>query len=127
MLLRFVIFTSIVFGFAAPVRADEALAKRIDDMVVSAAKGKPLSPRADDAEFLRRAYLDFAGRIPSASETRKFLAEKADDRRVKLIDQLLASPAYAVRMRELFDVMLMERLGDHPEWTKYLEESFAKN
>jgi hypothetical protein len=30
-------------------------------------------------------------------------------------------------MADLFHVMLMERLGDNAEWTKYLRESFAKN
>jgi hypothetical protein len=30
-------------------------------------------------------------------------------------------------MQELFDVMLMERLGEHPQWAKYLHDSFAQN
>jgi len=30
-------------------------------------------------------------------------------------------------MQDLFDIMLMERLGNHPAWTRYLRESFAAN
>ena len=39
-------------------------AKRWPDAKVTPA------PRADDAEFVRRAYLDLAGRIPTVAETR---------------------------------------------------------
>src|SRR5204862_1543323 len=40
--------------------ADDPLAQRIDALVQAKPKGKAFSPRADDAEFVRRAYLDFA-------------------------------------------------------------------
>ena len=89
--------------------------------------GKPASANADDAEFLRRAWLDLAGRIPSANEARAFLADTAADKREKLIDKLLKSAGYPRRMQELFHVMLMERLGDHPDWSAYLRSSFETN
>ncbi len=108
-------------------RADEPLHQRIDALVLAKAKGQPVSAPADDAEFLRRATLDFAGRIPSAAEVREFLADPAADKRARLIDRLLASSEYPVRMQELFGLMLMERLGDHAEWTKYLRTCFAEN
>src|SRR5262249_37489944 len=34
---------------------------------------------------------------------------------------------YPERMRDAFHGLLMERLGDHPEWSKYLVKSFAAN
>ncbi len=104
------------------VRADESLHARIDALI--AAKAKPLSPVADDAEFLRRVTLDLAGRIPSLPETRAFLQDTTSDKRAKVIDQLLAGPDHPRHMAELFHVMLMERQGDHPEWSKYLRASF---
>lgn len=114
-------------GMAWAQAADHQMAARIDALILAKANGKPASLPADDAEFLRRAYLDFGGRIPSASEARKFLADKAGDKRTRLIDQLLASPEHPRRMQELFTVMLMERLGEHAEWTKYLHTSFEQN
>jgi hypothetical protein len=48
-----------------------------------------------DQEFIRRAYLDVCGILPTAEETRKFLASKEPDRRAKLIDALLERPEYA--------------------------------
>lgn len=109
------------------LQADEPLHRRIDALIKNSARDKPFSPSADDGEFLRRAYLDFAGRIPSAAEARKFLDDKSPERRTRLLDELLASPQYPIRMQEAFGLMFMERLGEHPTWVKYLRESFAAN
>ena len=48
-----------------------------------------------DATFQRRAYLDAIGRLPTPAETREFLADKAADKRGKLVDSLLDRPEYA--------------------------------
>jgi hypothetical protein len=106
---------------------EEPLHQRIDRLIlVGAGKGKP-APQADDAEFLRRVYLDLAGRIPSVAEARAFLADGNLEKRTKLIDNLLAGPDYPRAMQEHFHLMLMERLGDHPAWSEYLRTSFARN
>ncbi len=55
----------------------------------------PPSPRADDAEFLRRASLDITGLIPAARDARAFLEDNSPDKRAKLVDRLLNSPEYA--------------------------------
>jgi hypothetical protein len=57
--------------------------------------GLPPSAPADDATFLRRVTLDITGRLPSAEVARKFLEDKADDRREKAIERLLESEAYS--------------------------------
>jgi hypothetical protein len=53
------------------------------------------SEMADDAEFLRRVYLDTIGTLPTSVEARRFLSNKAPDRRTKLVDELLARPEFA--------------------------------
>jgi len=111
----------------AGAAAEPPLHQRIDELILTAAKGQPASPPADDGELLRRAWLDLAGRIPTGPEARAFLQDTAADKRAHLIDRLINGPDYPQRMQELFHIHLMERLGDHPEWTKYLRSSFAAN
>jgi hypothetical protein len=53
------------------------------------------SPPAGDSTFLRRAYLDAIGRLPTVDEARAFLADSASDKRARLVDALLARPEYA--------------------------------
>ncbi|MCE9561637.1 MAG: DUF1549 and DUF1553 domain-containing protein [Planctomycetes bacterium] len=110
-------------------KSAEPLHVRIDAIIDAKAKAEnaAVAAPADDAEFLRRAYLDFAGTIPPVSVTRAFLSDTSASKREKLIESLLNSPTYATHMADLFNVALMERLGDSPEWSKYLRESFAKN
>jgi hypothetical protein len=54
----------------------------------------PPSPICDDATFLRRAYLDCTGTLPTADEARAFLSDASANKRERLVDQLLSSPAY---------------------------------
>ena len=108
--------------------ADEAssLHVRIDEMIEARAGG-PLAAPSSDAEFLRRVYLDLAGRVPAVSEARAFLAGTAAEKRDRLIDKLLTGEEHVRRMTQVFHVMLMERLGDHADWQKFLHESFQAN
>lgn len=122
---------TVLFAVAAsiptPAGGAEALHVRIDALIAARANGRAASPAADDAEFLRRVYLDLAGRIPSVGEARAFLQDTATDKRTRLIDQLLACPEYPRQMADAFNIMLMERLGDNVEWMKYLRKSFETN
>ena len=112
--------------FAQIAQADQPLHKRIDALILAKAGGK-VSERSSDAEFLRRVYLDFAGRIPTAQEARTFLNDKNAKKRTQLIDRMLASKEYPVRMAEAFSIMFMERLGEHKAWESYLQKCFAEN
>lgn len=117
----------------ADLRAELPLHQRIDRLI---AAGLPnydavAAPVANDAEFLRRVTLDLTGSIPSATVARAFLADASPDKRTKMIDKLLASPEYARRMQEVFDVALMDRRRDvkvpKAEWDAFLRTSFAAN
>jgi len=125
--LRTLLFSGLLLATAAELAlATEPLHARIDALI-AAKLGGPASPRADDAEFVRRLYLDLTGRIPSTAEARKFLERQEANKRELLIDELLQGPDYPRRMSELFNQMLMERLGTHADWEKYLADSFAKD
>ncbi|MEK0448130.1 MAG: hypothetical protein RL088_398 [Verrucomicrobiota bacterium] len=95
---------------------------------------QPAAPLSDRA-WCRRVYLDLAGRIPTTAEVDSFLAAPAESRRATLVDKLIASDDYAVRMRELWDVFLMGRgrrgnIEDRRKqngWWDFLETSFRTN
>ncbi|MBA2115275.1 DUF1553 domain-containing protein [Bremerella alba] len=67
------------------------------------------SPIVSDAKFIRRAYLDTVGIIPTEEEVRLFLEEDSPNKRAKLIDRLLADPRWA----------------DH--WVSYWQDVLAEN
>lgn len=54
----------------------------------------PHAPLANDYEFCRRVYLDLIGRIPTPDQIKAFVNSKEPNKRDKLIDELLASPAW---------------------------------
>lgn len=70
---------------------------RLVGAVLAANKQAPNAP-ATDEQFLRRIYLDAAGRVPTAKEAATFLASNAPDKRAKLIDELVFSPGYTMQM-----------------------------
>ena len=49
----------------------------------------PWSPVVDDGTFLRRAYLDIVGLLPTPEQRSEFISNQADNKRELLIDQLL--------------------------------------
>jgi hypothetical protein len=57
--------------------------------------GIPPSDLCTDGEFLRRASLDITGTLPTAAEAERFLADKDERKREKLVNDLLERPAYA--------------------------------
>ena len=70
---------------------------RIDELVFAKWKQLGIEPanRCSDAVFLRRAYVDVLGTLPTVDEARAFLNDKSPDKRKKLIDTLLDRPEFA--------------------------------
>jgi hypothetical protein len=68
----------------------------IDDHVLEKLRSLriPPSPQTDDSRFLRRAYMDTIGLLPTADETRNFLADNDPAKREKLVDALLSREEY---------------------------------
>jgi hypothetical protein len=84
-------------GAAGPPTAspEAALAARIDGLLAKAWGKAAPAPEAGDLEFLRRATLDLAGRIPRIDEVRSFRKDRRPNRRALLVDRLLAGAAHA--------------------------------
>ncbi len=83
-------------------------AARIDEILARHWEKQGITPNAPapDEVFLRRVYVDIAGRIPTLEETTSFLRSQDPQKRGKLIDQLLASPAFASNYYNYFADLL---------------------
>jgi hypothetical protein len=70
---------------------------RIDELVLGRLKQLGIQPAkvCSDAVFVRRAYLDVIGTIPTADEARQFLKDVDPEKRRKLIDRLLEQEGFA--------------------------------
>ena len=69
----------------------------IDELVFARLKKLRMnpSPLCTDSEFLRRAYLDLLGVLPTSRETREFLGDKRANKRARLVNALLERPEFA--------------------------------
>lgn len=89
---------------ALPVNAmppDPAeLAGRIDRCLANGWQSAKVNPalKTDDAEFVRRIYLDVVGRIPTSSETLAFLGDAHGQKRRLLVERLVRSGAHGRHM-----------------------------
>jgi hypothetical protein len=98
-----------------PAADAQALAKEIDRLLTDSwdrARVEP-APAADDPEFLRRVYLDLAGRIPSVAEARTFLKDTRPDRRARLVEQLLAGPDYVKHFTNVWRALLIPEANNN--------------
>ena len=84
------------------------ISDQIDELVEAklASKGESLNSLSSDEVFLRRAYLDVIGRIPSIIETKKFLRSNSKSKRADLIDDLLDSYGYVSRQYNFYADLL---------------------
>lgn len=69
----------------------------------------PPSRLCDDATFIRRAFLDTIGTLPTPQEVRTFLEDARADKRARLIDQLLSRPEYVDYWTLQLDDLLQNR------------------
>ena len=92
-----------------------ASARQIDGLLAKQLKANGFSsfnePLQDDL-FVRRVYLDIAGRIPTREEFLKFAESGRADKREALIDDLLLSPGYASNLFNYFADMYRLHASD---------------
>jgi hypothetical protein len=103
---------ALCFLLALPLFAEEKqLRQQIADGVRATWEREKIAPatRADDAEFLRRLYIDLTGTIPTHDEALAFLNDTDPKKRDKLIETLLADPRFATQQAHVWDLVLFGR------------------
>jgi hypothetical protein len=78
----------------------------------------PHAGLAGDAEFLRRAYLDATGLLPTPDEVRSFLNDTDPNKRDKLIDSLIGTDAFADQWAYHYGELLRTDDASFHLWTK---------
>ncbi len=112
---------------------DEVIVAFIDRQLEAGYAGAEVepSPRADDAEWVRRVYLDLAGHIPPPAAVEEFLADERPHARQRLVQKLLDEPAYPRHFASLWSNLLVGRRPpddvDRDALQAYLREAFARN
>lgn len=118
---------------AAPSNSGDAVVDFINQEISQSWKdnGVEPSPVADDAEWIRRVYLDIVGHIPEAEEVEKFIANKDKAKRSKLVDQLLDDPGYARNWTTVWTNLCIgqqtPRRVSRSGMQKFFREAFGRN
>ena len=103
------------FRSTIPLGAEIAQKPAIKSFIDTAVVGKldvlgiPASPICDDGTFLRRIYIDVTGTLPTDAEASEFLASTDPQKRAKVIDRLLDSPAYADYFANKWNLVLRNK------------------
>jgi hypothetical protein len=116
------------------VFANSPKANFIDDIVLDKLKRLNIPPSgvATDSEFIRRAFLDTLGALPTSEEVREFLTAVAPDKRARLIDRLLERPEYVDYWSYKWSDLLLvstKKLKGPAVWafSKWVREAVAAN
>lgn len=132
-------------GLQAAEKQDAiATAHQVDELIAAdlTKGGITPAPLVNDDTFLRRASLDLAGRIPTPNQVTDFALDPDPAKRIKLVDQLLASGDYADiwasywcevifsrateararSMQDLFETWMKDQLTKNVGWDKITTE-----
>jgi hypothetical protein len=132
----------LVYALLAPRAAaaellppDRSIEQAVDHYIAARLKEAKVVPAApaDPAELLRRLTLDLNGRIPTPGELADYLADTAPDKKVRLVERLLASPSFVRHQTLELATMLQpdggeQRRGKQPSKLRdYLQSAVAEN
>ncbi|MEM9282398.1 MAG: DUF1549 domain-containing protein [Verrucomicrobiota bacterium] len=116
-----------------PSTSVQKAAAMIDKQIMAGLAHENLKPNpaSSDTVFVRRIYLDAAGRIPTAEETRVFLDDSSRDKRAQLIDELLVSDGYRSHQFNWLADMLRHQtsmgLRRYANYERWLKDQIALN
>lgn len=129
------VFHTPVFGGVSSVKIRESAAA-IDGILEThwGTSGVGANQPVSDETFLRRIYLDLAGRIPTARECAGFLESEASEKRAALVEELLARESYVAHFYNFWADIL--RLKSHyintanvvpAAYARWLKQSLREN
>jgi hypothetical protein len=109
---------------------------RIDEILLAKLNSLGIQPAlCSDSVFIRRAYLDITGELPSAEEAKAFIQDPDQNKRVALIDRLLDQSAHfdywamkwsdILRVKAEFPVKVWPNAAQ--AYHRYVWESIAQN
>jgi mono/diheme cytochrome c family protein len=112
---------------------DQFIAAKWEQAGLKAATDPPAV--CSDAAFLRRVYLDVIGVIPTVAEAKRFLENTTPDKRVRLVDELLArNEDYAAHWTPFWeeatgssDVGITGGIGSRGNHREWIFQSFVHN
>ena len=121
--------------FLPASEGEQTPAAEIDEFIEAALAEKGLKPNSEisDEVFLKRIYLEIAGRLPSALEARNFLDSRAAGKRDRLIDDLLASDDFAHHFFNYWADILRVRVnrggsaGGYADFANWLMTALREN
>lgn len=136
LVISFVTAFSLARPATAAASSPTTVAAEIDALLAAHWNSVGVTPNASisDETFVRRIYLDLAGRIPTAAEAVAFLDSKQPNKRAALIDDLLARESYVSHFYNFWADIL--RLKSHfvntanvvpAAYAKFIKESLRAN
>jgi len=122
---------------SGPIQEDQAPSRKVDALVLKQCQAIDVQAAnlCSDPVFLRRAYLDVIGTLPTGSEAQEFLASQNPNKRRKLIDQLLEREEFTdywankwcdlLRVKAEFPINLWPNAAQ--AYHRYIRESVKQN
>ena len=125
-----VTFLSGVALLASPVIHAESASEKIDELVAKqlSEQGVKANALVSDSTFVRRAYLDIVGRIPTMSEAKTYIESDTPGKREELVDELLASEGYVNHYFNFWaDILRVNRTANNsglvtPYYSEFIKE-----
>jgi len=139
LLLLQVVVTAMLGFVGAAVAADHSnsleVAAKVDASLLAELPSDAAKPmqKIGDEEFLRRAFLDIIGHIPSPEEVTAFTLNPASDKRAKTVEKLLADERFGENWGRYYrDVIMYRKTEDRAEIVSgqledYLKKEFNTN
>ena len=106
MLLAAALAGGLLWAATGPAPAQDAKpgvspqSQKINELIAKGWETKEIkkpAERATDLEFMRRAFIDLIGRIPTPEEVIDFENDRATNKRAKLVNRLLTEEKYIPR------------------------------